>query len=50
MIASTNPVRRFLLAASLGAALVGCTSTASAVPIFSPLTLVQASPSAVKDA
>jgi hypothetical protein len=49
MIASTNPVCKFLLAASLGAALVGFASMASALPVYNAVTLVKAAPSAVED-
>jgi hypothetical protein len=44
MIASTNSVRKLLLSASLGAALVGFASMASALPVYSALTLVKATP------
>jgi hypothetical protein len=44
-----HPVRKFLLAASFGAALVGFASMASALPIYNALTLVKAAPSAVED-
>jgi hypothetical protein len=49
MIASTNPVRKLLLAASLGAAPVGFASVASALPVYSAWTLVKAAPPAVED-
>ena len=49
MIASTNPVCKFLLAASPGAALVCFASMASALPVYSALTLVNAAPSVVED-
>jgi hypothetical protein len=44
-----HPVRKFLLAASLGAALVGFASMASALPVYNALTLVKAAPLAVED-
>ena len=44
-----HPVRKFLLAASLGTALAGFASMASALPAYNALTLVKAAPSAVED-
>jgi hypothetical protein len=49
MIASTNLVRKFLLAAPLGTALVGFGSMAFALPVHRALALVKAAPSAVED-
>ena len=49
MFASTNAVRTFLFSASLGMALVGFASMASALPVYSALTLVKATPRALQD-
>jgi hypothetical protein len=49
MIASTNSVRKLLLSASLGAALVGFAGMASALPVYRAFTLVKATPWALKD-
>ena len=49
MIASTNSARKFLLSAPLGAALVGFASMASALPVYTALTLVKVTPWALED-
>jgi hypothetical protein len=44
MIASTHPVRNFLLATSLGMALVGFASMAFALPVYSARSVAKAPP------